>query len=386
VTMAHVTTSEAAATRRVLIYRLGSMGDTVVSLPALYLIRRAFPGAERRLLTNFPVAAKAPPAAAILEHTGLVDGYFRYSVGTRSPRELFSLWWQLMRWRPEVLVHLGSSHGVYAGMERGVKIARRDALFFRLCGIRRLIGVPLTEEMQQNLSQGMDGTSGYEVLEPEAARLTRNIAELGNAHLEDAANWNLQLTEAEQARASDVLAEAGGRRLVAVSLGTKVQANEWQPERWRELLARIAERYPGHALALTGAGVDAEASEFVAAGWRQGSGQVQGAPAINLCGVLSPRESAAVFAKADVFLGHDSGPMHLAAAVQTPCVAIFSGRGRPRVWFPYGQRHRVLYHRVNCSGCHLNTCVVEQKKCIYSITVDEVFAQVQAVLDEPHRE
>jgi heptosyltransferase-3 len=131
---------------------------------------------------------------------------------------------------------------------------------------------------------------------------------------------------------------------------------------------------------MTGAAVDAGPSEAVAAGWREGAAKVRGGVVINLCGVLSPRESAAVFAQADVFLGHDSGPMHLAAAVQTPCVAIFSGRGKPRVWFPYGSRHRVLYHRVDCWGCHLNTCTVEQKKCIYSITVDEVFAQVQAVL------
>ena len=57
----------ASSTKRVLIYRLGSLGDTLIALPAFHLIARAFPGAERRLLTNFPVNVKAPPAAAILE-------------------------------------------------------------------------------------------------------------------------------------------------------------------------------------------------------------------------------------------------------------------------------------------------------------------------------
>jgi heptosyltransferase-3 len=234
--MTIATTAETAAIRRVLIYRLGSMGDTLVSLPAMHLVQRAFPQAERRLLTNFPVQTKAPPAAAILEHTGLVDGYFRYEVGTRSPRELFALWWQLVRWRPQVLVYLGSPRGVYVGAARGVKAAQRDAMFFRMCGIRRLIGVPLTEEMQLNLPQGTEGTLGYETLEPEAARLARTIAELGDARLEDAASWDLHLTDAERARAAKALAEAAGRKLVAVSLGTKVSVNEWQPEptmRWR---------------------------------------------------------------------------------------------------------------------------------------------------------
>ncbi|MGA7884288.1 MAG: hypothetical protein WCA44_01005, partial [Acidobacteriaceae bacterium] len=59
-----------ASVRRVLIYRLGSLGDTVVTLPALHVIERAFPQAERRMLTNLPVHAKAPAAWAILEGSG----------------------------------------------------------------------------------------------------------------------------------------------------------------------------------------------------------------------------------------------------------------------------------------------------------------------------
>src|SRR5277367_1630598 len=157
----------ATTTKRVLIYRLGSLGDTIIALPALHLVARTFPDAERRMLTNFPVNVKAPPAAAILENSNLVHGYFRYSAGTRSPKELLSLWWQLLRWRPEVLIYIGAA--------RGVESARRDARFFRLSGISRLIGVPVTEDMQQNRWQ----ESG-QFLEPEGARLVRNLAELGD--------------------------------------------------------------------------------------------------------------------------------------------------------------------------------------------------------------
>lgn len=104
------------AVRRVLIYRLGSLGDTVVALPALHLVARAFPRAERRMLTNDPVNVKAPPAAAILEHTGLVDAFLRYTVGTRSLGELARLWWMLASWRPDVLVYLGSARGDTDGL------------------------------------------------------------------------------------------------------------------------------------------------------------------------------------------------------------------------------------------------------------------------------
>jgi ADP-heptose:LPS heptosyltransferase len=315
------------------------------------------------MLTNFPVNVKAPAAAAILGDSGLVHGYFRYAVGTRSPRELLSLWWQIVRWRPQVLVYLSAS--------RGVAAARRDANFFRLCGIRRLIGVPLTEEMQRN---------GWEepeqALEPEAARLVRNLAELGDARLDDPASWDLHFTADEHARAVEALQPAAGRPVIAVSVGTKVQSKDWGRENWRALLSELATLYPGHVLTLSGSPQESEASEFAADGWREAGGGT----VVNLCGQLSPRESAAAYARAELFIGHDSGPMHLAAAVQTCCVAIFAARNKPRVWFPYGRQHRVLYHQTDCWGCGLETCIVERKKCITSITVAEVLAEVRAVL------
>jgi heptosyltransferase-3 len=352
-----------SSTKRVLIYRLGSLGDTLVALPALHLAARAFPDAERRMLTNFPVNVKAPPAAAILENSGLVHGYYRYAVGTRNLGELLSLWWQIVRWRPQVLVYIGGA--------RGVESARRDASFFRLCGIRRLIGVPVTEDMQQNRMEEPDKT-----LEPEGARLARNLAELGDARLDDPESWDLGLTIEEQARADEAVSPAGGLPIIAVSVGTKVQSKDWGRENWRALLAKVAALYPGHALTLSGSPPESEASEFAADGWREAGG----GPVINLCGVLTPRESAAAFGRARLFIGHDSGPMHLAAAVQTPCVAIFAARNKPRVWFPYGKQHRVVYHRTDCWGCGLETCIVERKKCITSITVEEVLAEVRAVL------
>ena len=355
--------TSSTTTKRVLIYRLGSLGDTVIALPSLHLVARAFPNAERRMLTNFPVNVKAPPAAAILDNTNLVHGFFRYAAGTRSPRDLISLWWQLLRWRPEVLIYLAAP--------RGIEAARRDATFFRLCGIRHLVGVPLTPDMQQNRRE-----ESSQVLEPEAARLARNLTELGDAYLESPTSWELLLTPAEQARARQALSAADGKPLIAVSVGTKRQSKDWGRENWRSLLNATSRTYPGHVLALLGSPDESEASEYAAQDWREFSNSA----VINLCGLLTPRESAAVLTLARIFIGHDSGPMHLAAAVQTPCVAIFSARNKPRVWFPYGSQHRVLYHQVDCWGCNLETCIVEKKKCMTSITVEEVLAQVHGLL------
>jgi ADP-heptose:LPS heptosyltransferase len=351
-----------ADVRRVLVYRMGSLGDTVVALPALHLIAKAFPNAERRMLTNFPVSVKAPAAKAILADNGLIHGYFRYVVGTRSVKELAALWWTLLCWRPEVLVYLGP--------RRGVAAARRDAQFFRLCGMRWQVGVPVNDEMQNWLLQPETGQ-----FEPESERLVRNISELGDAGIDSPAAWDLRLTAGEDARAAEALKPAGERPVLAVSVGTKVQSKDWGRENWRALLERLGSAFPECALALAGVQEENEASEFAADGWRAGAGD--GACVVNLCGALTPRESAAVFARAKLFLGHDSGPMHLAAAVGTPCVAIFAARNIPRVWFPHGDRHRVIYHEVDCMGCGLETCIVQKKKCLTSITIEEVFEAVR---------
>jgi ADP-heptose:LPS heptosyltransferase len=349
--------------QRVLIYRIGSLGDTLVSLPAFHLIERTFPNAERRLLTNFPVNVKAPPAAAILENTGLVNGYFRYMVGTRNPADLTRLWWTLFRWQPDVLVYIGPA--------RGALSAQRDDSFFRYCGIRQRIGIPVDDAMQEN-----EWDEKTQTFEPEAARLLRNISSLGDGRLEDPSSWDLRLTSQECARADDALEPIATKPIIAVSVGTKVQSKDWGRENWRALLARLAALYPNYGLILSGASEEGEASEYAAEGWRQAGGGT----AVNLCGRLTPRESAAAFRRAQIFIGHDSGPMHLAATVQTPCVAIFAARNKPRVWFPYGNRHRVIYHETECAGCGLETCIVEKKRCLTSITVDEVVEQVRAIL------
>ena len=372
-----------APTKRVLIYRIGSLGDTVVALPCFHLVARIFPQAERRLLTNFPVEEKAPPAAAILENTGTVHGYFQYTIATRGALAVLKLWWRIARWRPQVLVYLAPT--------RGIAAARRDARFFRLCGIRRQFGIPLTEEMQQNLLLPEQGPSEsrYDHYESEACRLARNLVQLGDARLDDPASWELHLTPQELAKAADALEPVVGRPLIAVSIGTKVTANDWGRENWRDLLTRLAEIYPTHALVITGAAIDREPSDFVIEGWRERAssgpaGEYKRGPVLNLCGQLTPRESTAVYRRAQVYLGHDSGPMHLAAAVQTPCVAIFSARQAAGIWFPlgpgFGIGHRVIYHPVDCRGCGLETCIVERKKCILSITVEEVLAEVRGVL------
>ena len=157
-----------------------------------------------------------------------------------------------------------------------------------------------------------------------------------------------------------------------------MQAKDWGGERWRALLGRLAPHLAGRGLVLLGAPDEAEASNFAAVDWQANGG----GPVVNLCGRLTPRESAAALERVAMFLGHDSGPMHLAASAGTPVLAVFAARNIPRQWFPAGAGNEVVYHHVECAGCGLETCVEQKKRCLTSIGVDEV---LMATLDLLHR-
>jgi ADP-heptose:LPS heptosyltransferase len=337
---------------RVLIYHLGSLGDTVVALPALHLVARSFPDAIRLMLTNAPVHAKAPAAAAVLGDSKLVDGYISYPVGTRNLIRLAKLWWRIFRFRPQLLIYLAAP--------RGESALKRDVRFFRLCGVSRIIGLPLGD-LAKPLYLSETG-----LWEHESARLARTLRELGDCAVEDKRNWDLRLTAVEKNAADAALAPVTGKPLVVCGPGTKMQAKDWGRENWRRLLAGLSAALPGHALALVGATQDGELSEYAASDWQ--------GPVVNLCGQLTPRQSAAVLRNAELFLGPDSGPMHLAAAVGAPCAIVFAARTKPGIWYPVGQGNRIVYHEVDCAGCNVETCIEQKKKCLTSVSAEEMLA------------
>jgi heptosyltransferase III len=341
-------------TRRntVLIYRLGSLGDTVVALPCFHLLARTFADSVRVLLTNTPVHAKAPAASSVLGESGLIHEYISYSVGTRNIIELAKLCWKIRRLRVRTMVYLTPP--------RGEAAVWRDEIFFRLCGVKEIIGIP----------RGELATHGYDPVadrcEAEASRLARCLARIGDARLGDPASWDLLLTEHERARATSALRPLNGTAFLALGIASKQSVTDWGTANWKELMPRLRLKFPEHALVFIGAKEDRSAIEGVASQWAGRS--------LNLSGDLSPRESAAVIQRGDLFLGVDSGPMHLAASVGTPCVSISAANRLPGMWFPFGDAHEVIYHKTECFGCNLEVCIIERKRCILSISVDEVVA------------
>jgi heptosyltransferase III len=342
----------------IIIYRLGSLGDTVVALPCFHLIARAFKDYERILLTNIPVHAKAPAAPLVLSDSGLINGYMTYPVGTRNVLELAKLWRRIRSLKPSAVVYLTPP--------RGEAVCKRDERFFRSCGVKNIIGIPYGDLAQNRFDQNL---GRYEA---ESSRLARCLAPLGDALPGDPASWDLMLSEKEKARAAEVLRPLGDKPFLVVGMASKLQATDWGIENWKFLIPKLAKEFPDHAIVFIGAKEDHRNIDEVAALWPGKS--------FNLSGVLTPRESAAVLQLGDLYLGLDSGPMHLASSVGTPIVGIFSARNLPGVWFPFGERNQILHKQTECFGCGLEVCTVEKKKCILSISTEEVISAAKRAL------
>ena len=300
----------------VLIYRLGSLGDTVVALPCFHRIAQHFPDHRRIVLTNVPVSEKASALGMVLQGSGLIHGILNYPIGVRSPTSLIKLAWQLRATGADTLIYLSAP--------RGERTVQRDLLFFRLCGFTNIIGAPVREDLRANRIDPVT-----QDIEPEAERLARCIGPLGQIDLEDRGSWDLSLTSEELVKGERAVQLLGGQSVLAINVGGKSEQKDWGENNWRNLLAHLAGPLATYALVAVGAGADTERSSALLKVWP--------GKTANFCGLLTPRETAAVLRHADLFIGHDSGPMHLAAAMGVPTVGIFGKENKPRMWHPYGR-------------------------------------------------
>lgn len=309
-------------TDKILIFRRGSLGDGSVSIPALCWLVEAYPNAERRILTNTPVMEKAAGLEELLGTSDIVDGFHTFPPGVKG----------ISRWRTvrKAIKAWGPNHLVYLSEPSGAMGLIREYLFFRWCGIRRFTGFPARKAVRRYAK------IEDRLWESEAGRLLRAVGgESANARI-----WRITFTEEEKQTAADHLDNwpargNPGHRFIAFSIGGKFPDKDWGDTNWRTLLTQLSEATPNVGLIAIGAENEKERSASLLTHW---SG-----PTLNLCGLTAPRVSALVMEPAEFYLGHDSGPMHLAALVGTPCIAVFSARAKPGVWFPQGDRNRIFY-------------------------------------------
>ncbi|MBV9210519.1 MAG: glycosyltransferase family 9 protein [Acidobacteria bacterium] len=362
-----VTAREAAGAspRKILVYRIGSIGDTVIALPAVRAIRRQFPNAHMTFLGNSHEGGHVL-AQSVLPSEGLFDEWLTYPTGmgrTRLSRAIIRLFFHLRRSKYDALAYL-------VPRARSPLSVRRDLTFFYGAGIRHFIGHLGMESMPVRIAG-----QPQQMVEHESDHLLHRLKLSGVEVPPDGlGEMDLSITDEEKAQARAWLLENCGEgltknRLVGFGVGTNWQSKVWPEERFAALGERLVKELDLYPL-LIGGQQDVPCHERLLARWGRG---------VNAAGKLKVRQAAAAITMCRFFVGNDTGTTHLAAAVGTPCVAAYSSVDWPGRWDPYGTGHTILRGDVPCAGCGLRVCD-RDLICLKQIEPDEMFDACRRLL------
>lgn len=362
-------TTSTQAPKRMLIFRIGQLGDTVVALPALWVLRKQFPQAHLTLLCDRHPTKSYVLASNLLAGAGLVDAFESYVVDDSPmgrflrPLRMLRLLLRLRRSHYDTLAYLAPS------TRRPVEVAR-DRKFFSAAGIQRFFGLngfaPLPAKVpgqplgatpcESDLLLARLAADGLAV--PDAGRGSLDLS-LGATEAEEVDGW-LKMLPAD-----------GGRRWLGVGPGSKMPAKRWPEERYRDVVRALVASHDVWPVVFGG-----PEDRFVGERLLEAVGR-----GYNAAGCLSLRGSAAALRRCSLYLGNDTGTMHLAATAGAPCVAVFSAREWPGMWYPYGVRQTVLRTAVHCEGCALTVCGEHHNDCLMQITDSAVLGECATLLN-----
>ena len=159
---------------------------------------------------------------------------------------------------------------------------------------------------------------------------------------------------------------------VVIHPGARGVLRQWKPERFAEIARRLKEKY-GAAILLVGGPGEQNIIDEVE--------KTMEFPAIFRSHEMKLLEMAALFRKCDLFIGNDSAPGHIAAAVNCPTMTLF-GPTFPHMWRPFGNTGDVVFKDLPCCGCPQEECHRPEENCMDLIHVDEVWEKVEGILNQ----
>lgn len=361
--------------RRILVRGVNWLGDAVMTTPALLRLRERFPSAHIALLTPAKLADLWPQHPALDEAISCAPGESPWRLGRRlrsvrydlgivlpnSPRSALELWLAgvpvrvgyARPWRNWLLTD------AIPPRPGEVKMRKRSA-----AEVRNLTSIS---------SPARRGEVG-----PAAHHLHQYLhltAALGASAEPVPPQLRVAREEVAQTRAKFGLGE--GVRWLGINVGAEYgSAKRWPVARFAEVARTLADKSRCGCVIFGGPGDAALAAELQAA-----IGNPQ-SPIRNLAGRTTLRELMAALCVCQVVLTNDTGPMHVAAALGVPVVAIF-GSTSPALTgpgLPGDPRHRLLSADVACAPCFLRECPIDFR-CMNGISVARVTAAVRELME-----
>ncbi|MSQ15912.1 MAG: lipopolysaccharide heptosyltransferase II [Dehalococcoidia bacterium] len=340
----------------ILVIKPCCIGDLLMATPALGQLRRQFPTARIAVATG-------PWSKDILHGNPHVDEIIdsrQVGVGPLRIREYLSLVSRLKTGDFQLCLVLDRSPLVsllpfWAG------IPLRAGLDSEGRGFSLNIRVPVTEDRHEaELYLDAVRALGIEIEEP---RLEFSISAA-------AFQWAAEKLRPQLGQL--IVLQAGG----GVNPGSSMPEKRWPQERFGELARLFIEN--GYRIVAVGDQKDKEAAAYLTGLYNRTD-----EPVIDLTGQTTLEQLGAVASISSLYIGNDSGPTHLAAAVGAPVVAIF-GPSRPQNYAPYTKKQAVVYKGEHCTNCEFGGGLLRQcrnnLRCMKEVSVEDVWRASKEML------
>jgi lipopolysaccharide heptosyltransferase II len=355
--------------RRIVVIRLDHIGDVILSIPAVANLRVHFPRARIAMV----VSSSSEPIARYIPHVDEILCYdarffdrsgstrmFDFARGVRFAREMG-------RRKFDLIVDLrGSFASLFLALiakskyriDRGTYLVQRK--------LRR---IPLASEHEAEVNLNILARGGVPTLSREMSlHLTRADLDSVDALLRGCPTLVRKCTEPDSH--SPIVAQFTAHPLVVIHPGASAPVKRWPAQRYARLARQLSQEYDARIVLVGGRGEERIARSVVSAM----RGQV-----IDLSGQTTLGQLAAILRKADLFIGNDSGPMHLAAACGTKVIGLF-GPTSPQLFGPYGDNCAALRMERDCPPCMRDECNLSGYRCIDRISVDDVIEVVRQMM------
>jgi ADP-heptose:LPS heptosyltransferase len=324
-----------ADVRTMLCLMLGEIGDFVVTTPALAALRERYPNARITLLGR-------PSIVDLISASELVDELLTLKAKSGIDRIRVLAQLAARSWDLFVDLHVPTFNTI----SDNARVFLRNAILMRIAGCRFRRGFATAQ------------TAPYlthpETVPDDGVLTTENIAVTTRRLTPSSAVIRKRLGVVPEARAdvARACAERGwtDRPLIAVFFGAKQPAKIWPLSMIQEFLTKLPASHPGHAVVILGG----SSESWLAAALAKGEAARHPDMAL-LIGNTTLAQTAAWFERARLVVATDSGPAHVAEALDRPLVALYSSHNY-RIWEPLAPSTVVLRHDVECSPCFLSSC------------------------------
>lgn len=338
--------------RRIAIFRALQLGDMLVAVPALRSIRAGFPYAEITLI-GLPWAAQfAQRFARYIDRFVEFAGFPGIVEAEVAPERTARFLKGQRAYSYDLVIQMHGS-------------GPASNLFAQALGGSMTAGY-FAGTMPEKLTFG----EPYPHDKPEVLRNLRLARMLGCPDSGERLEFPLFGEDLAEAAALLRLLPRADRPWIGMHGGARPSARRWPVEYFAHVGDELARRYSAQLL-LTGGADERETIHKVI-------GQME-TTAINLAGATSRGGLAALISHLDLFISNDTGPAHIACAVDTPSITIF-GPADPRRWAPLDtQRHPIVRHPVACSPCGYQDCPIDHR-CLRRLRPEVVIETAEKLL------